>query len=142
MKLKKLNNNGSAGAKVLGVVAVILVGAILFQSGYISVGLPIDDSEYEDLVIRKPTDVGMTVPIEIVLTFDQSHDPSKSNHANINLHVKHKHSTGSNKVPDAQTVSNLQYNLNVGSKIDNTKFAVNGNGFTAGETGFDIPEIL
>lgn len=134
MKLR-YNENGAMGGKALIVFVVVLVIALAYLSGLVSFSLPTPVSgEYDQRVIRGTTDVGIRVPIELRLTFNQDAS-SGSNKATVDAFIKHKHeSLGSdeNYVPDPKVVSTTSFNTDVANVGDvETIWAMNGVSFLA-----------
>lgn len=137
MKLRN-NKDGALGTKaliVLGLIGIIL-GA--YMTGVIDFNLPsATTDEYEETVIRGVTDVGMKIPLNVRLTF--VYDASTGdNKADLDINLKHRHNSGSNKAPDAEVVGVADFNAEVGNVGDTTTiYAVDGNTFTASDVAYN-----
>lgn len=132
--------DGISGIKALGILFVVLAVAVLMLSGLIGIQLPTTDNEYEQTVKTSVNHIGMTIPIEIRLQYNQV---AGDDRADISVRMKHRHEglgSDGNYVPDPQLITTSTYNTAIGSITDtNTIFAVNGNPYQAGTTTVDIP---
>lgn len=140
MKLK-YDSEGAVGGKLLVVSVVALVAVLLYSSGMLQFTLPgVGGNEYEETVVRTVAHCGMKIPISVTLTFDQD-AKTGYNRAYIDCYAKHKQTkSGQNYCPNPELVLKTSYNAQVGNINDkSTIYAVNGNGFIAGNTTFDVP---
>ena len=140
MNLRK-DCEGGSGAKALVVIGAIGIIAMLFLTGLVEISIPgIGGDEYSETVVRTTAHIGMVLPIQVQLTFDQDADTG-INQANIDCNAKHRHyKSGGDYCPDPVLISKLTYDTLVGSVNDKkTIYTVNGNGFQAGDTSVDVP---
>ena len=132
--IRRLNTEGIAGGKVLLVFAILAIIILGYFSGVIDFGFGIPgEGEYEQTVIRRPTDLGLKVPIYVKLSFFQDANTGAEK-TNLEVDVKPRHApkASGNYVPDPELVNAANFNSKVANVGDTrTPYAVSGNSFVA-----------
>lgn len=141
MKLFR-NTKGAMGTKALIILVVLFVVAILLLSGMIHVDLPgvQKDNINEQTVIRKPSDLGILVPINVQYTYFQDRI-SGENKVTIEIKFQHRNEglgSDGNIVPDPTIVTRTNFDSTVGNVDDTTTiYVVNGDSFVSSNIAYN-----
>lgn len=139
MKIVK-NIKGAMATKGILALVIGLVVVLAYLSGVLQFALPSVADKYSQTVNRSAIDIGMNVPIEIKLTFNQDANTG-ANKAVVDANIKHKHEalgSDGNYVPDAKLVNSVGFDTEVGNVGDTkTVWSTNGNTFQASNVSYN-----